>query len=127
MESISNNVYLRKSRLTWYDTGKGWRTESLESFGKKWSGAVLLAEADEHSGEIDYRQNRAKERLQLARPVLLVVGGLLLLAFGLLRVAAYATPAVWGLVFTKLLGTVASLLLLTSQFDRQNPLVARLC
>jgi ABC-type bacteriocin/lantibiotic exporter with double-glycine peptidase domain len=102
--------------LTWFDTAKGWRTESLDSFGKRWSGAVLLAETNENSGEEEYQQNRAKERLQTARQFLLVAGGLLLFTFGLLRVATYATPAVWGLALTKLLGTVTSLLLLNVNY-----------
>lgn len=118
---------VRSDGLTWFDMGQGWRTESLAEFGKRWSGAVLLAEASEKSGQTDYSQNRTKERLQTARQVLLVAGGILLLTLSLYRVADYATPAVWELVLTKILGTVASLLLLVSLFDRQNPMVTRLC
>lgn len=115
---------VEKGQITWYNPTDGQHTASLDDFGKQWNGVVLLAEATDKSGEIEFTKQRKRERLQTARTGLLITGAIALLALGFYQADSLLTV---GLLLTKLLGTMVSILLLIRQFDNQNPLLNRLC
>jgi len=116
-----------------YTNGKG-KTASmpLEDFLEKWSGVVLLAEAEEHTGEKNYKANVWKERATALFSL-----GLLALPF-ILGIFAIANSAlfgisehyIWGfslLIFLKAFGVVVSVFLLWYEIDKSNPLLQRIC
>ena len=115
---------VEKGQITWYDPSDGRHTTSLDDFDKQWNGIVLLAEATEQSGEADFANHHKQERLHTARTALLIAGAIILLTLGLYQANA---ALLTGLILTKALGTIISVLLLIRQFDSQNPLVNRLC
>jgi uncharacterized membrane protein len=116
-----------KDFLTYIDTKRGTVREKTADFTKKWTKVVLLAETDEQSGEADYEKNHQTERLTTARQLLIGVAAVILFGFGLWRVAPTATILFWGLLLTKLLGTLTTGLLLVHQINSQNALVNRIC
>jgi len=116
-----------------YTNGKG-KTASmpLDNFLKVWSGVVLLAEAEEHAGEENYKANVWK-----GWATTLFSLGLLALPF-ILSIFAIANNAlfgisehnVWGfslLILLKAFGVVVSVLLLWHEIDKNNPLLQRIC
>ncbi|WP_460913375.1 cysteine peptidase family C39 domain-containing protein [Spirosoma areae] len=118
---------LQGDTITYTDSGVGRKTESLIDFEKKWSGVVLLAEADEQSGETDYTTKRIQERLDEAKQPFLLIGALVTSLFVLLSVAQDLTAPDWLLIVTKATGLILSGLLVAKQLGSKNALTDRLC
>ncbi|WP_019990225.1 vitamin K epoxide reductase family protein [Rudanella lutea] len=117
-------------RVEWLDTQRGWQTDSLTDFSRKWNGVILLIEPDESSGEANYQQKKREAALQNAR-LPMVIGGLILCLIcmgGLfLPQAVFNNGPLWGLLLTKLTGIVVTTLLLWSTIDADNSLLRSLC
>lgn len=52
---------LEDEHIRYIDPSEGRVREPFEEFGEKWTGVLILAEADETSGEKDYETARKKE------------------------------------------------------------------
>ncbi|MES2652237.1 MAG: cysteine peptidase family C39 domain-containing protein [Bacteroidota bacterium] len=96
-----------------------------KDFVQRWSGVVLLAEADEDSGEPGYKQNIWKDRLTLAKTPLLII--LLITLLGLTLDYNSLTLGYSLLLLINLVGLGISTLLLINSVDANNPLVQNLC
>lgn len=94
-------------------------------FLKKWSGTWLYADADEASGEANYKSSDLKEKLDNARTPLLI----LLAILAVLINVNYQTlaPSYALMLFFKLTGLSTGILLLIQSIDASNPLVQNLC
>lgn len=99
---------------------------SLTDFIRDWSGVVLLAEADEQSGERDYAQKRRQELLSMARLPLIIAGFLGVILVLLINWNFYSWQAI-ALLFAYTAGLLLSLLLLIPQLDGANSLIKDIC
>ena len=104
----------------------------LDDFLKAWSGVVLLAEAEEHAGEKDYKTNVWKERATMLFSLGLLALPFVLGVFAITNNALFGVCEhnIWGfsiLVFLKAFGVVVSVLLLWHEIDKSNPLLQRIC
>ena len=118
---------LSGNRITYTDSHAGRQTKPIDEFEKSWSGVVLLAEANEQSGETDYAQNRPKEIRENLRGPFLLAGTLLIVLVVILSVGRDLTATDWLLLFTKTTGLILSGLLLAKHLGSRNALTDRLC
>ena len=118
---------LTTDAVDWYDTGKGWQSESLADFKTHWTGIALLIETNEQSGEPQYAHNRRREVAQQVRVLLMLTG--LAFCIGLLIYSVWttATAPMLGLLLLKGLGTLVSGLLIAYSLDATNPALQKLC
>ncbi len=104
-------------------TKKG--TLSLEEFLKRWSGIALHAEANDQSGESNYKANRFNDFLQsLKAPVALLI------FFGLVYFGFTSFTYSWQFIAIgsiKIFGVATSILLLIQSINASNPFVKNLC
>lgn len=113
--------------ITYTDSADGNQTESLTDFERRWSGVVLLAEADERSGEPDYAKKRPAEVRENLRGPFVLTGLLFVLIVAILNVAPNLSGLEWLLLLTKTTGLVLSGLLVAKQLGGKNALTDRLC
>ncbi len=118
---------LQGDKITYTDNSKGRNTETVTEFEQKWSGVVLLAEADEQSGEADYAPKRKQEFLTELRGPFLLSGVTLLTLIALLSVAKTLNATDWLLLLSKSMGLALSILLVAKQLGSKNALTDRLC
>ena len=124
LHEISDN------RIKYIDTAKGWINESIDEFVKKWTGILLMSEANERSGEKSYAHNRQNEKLaKLRLPFLVSLSMVLLVLSVAVGVNSHLVAiAQWfPLFFIKFAGLVLSVFLLIQTIDSQNPLVNKIC
>lgn len=96
-----------------------------EEFLKRWSGIVLFAEADESSGEKNYKQNRLKYFFQNAA---LPIAVILLLSIFSIAISQQAFSVGYvAICIVKLLGLSVSILLLIQSINANNPFIKNLC
>jgi len=103
---------------------------TTENFQKIYSGTVLLAEADEQSGEADYAAKLKRQKIEQLRQPVVFGGALLLLVTYLLFQTSFIqtlTLSVALLTVFKTAGLITSVLLLIQSIDANNPLVQKLC
>jgi len=116
-----------------YTNGKGkTKSMSLDDFLKTWSGVVLLAEAEEHAGEKNYKANVWKERTTALFSLGLLALPFILGVFAITNSALFGISKdyIWGfslLILLKAFGVVVSVLLLWYEIDKSNPLLQRIC
>ena len=118
---------LQGDKITYTDNSKGRNTETVTEFEQKWSGVVLLAEADEQSGEADYQTNRRREVLAGLRRPFVLISALLILLLAIGSAALNFIGTDWLLLVTKATGLALSGLLVAKQLGHQNALTNRLC
>jgi uncharacterized membrane protein len=109
-------------RITYHDTEKGWRTESVEKFVPQWSGVVLLMEAKENAGDPRYDEHRKQERLGTWRKYAGMGLGVLVTAGTLLFLQSWYGALLW---VTFLTGAVVSGLIVASELG--SNFTAALC
>ncbi|MGV8137953.1 MAG: vitamin K epoxide reductase family protein [Mangrovibacterium sp.] len=105
--------------------------ELFETFAVKLSGAVILMEADSHSGERQYRDNRQNEVLNRMLLPLGITTILLLLFFNLFlnsggSIFQFQTMG-WALAITKLAGITACIFLILKELKIANKLTQKIC
>jgi uncharacterized membrane protein len=105
---------VEKNHVTYLDMNKGWRTESLDNFNARWTGAVLMADASDGSGDPDYKIKNRQETLALLKvPVLLLLAAVLTVS-----AAALSQSLVLSLVLLLMLtGVVLTVILASSAFQ----------
>ena len=118
---------LTGDRITYTDSERGRVIEPLAEFEKQWTGVVLLAEADDQSGEPDYARNRPAEIRENLRGPLVLAGTMLIAFLVMLSVAQHLTAPDWLLLLTKSAGLLLSGLLVAKQLGSKNALTNRLC
>ena len=127
-------VYIDKienGSITYYSGKKNNHTEDFEKFSEKLSGAVVVFEANEKSGEKDYTRKRQNEILNIS---LLPFSLLAVLFFALLSYFSNSSAYLhqpdltfWALVVTKLIGLTASIFLIMHELKIHNPLADKIC
>lgn len=117
-----------ENKVSWLDTQKGWLKTRKYDFLKFWQGITLLAETSSKSGERDYHQKRKNEILnQLRTPLALTLFTLLISIFSAKFIFYSFTPLFPALIFLKVMGMIASSLLLVKSIGSINGLVNKLC
>ncbi|UKJ07501.1 cysteine peptidase family C39 domain-containing protein [Solitalea lacus] len=122
---------LDAAHVTWQDPESAkWKTVSIDEFNEKSTSIVLLAEPLEQAGEKDYK-NAYKEQLVKSIAPTLLLTLFFVASFGLVINSIYAngTNALFAiLLFTsKLIGVIITSLLLWYEFDKNNPLLQKIC
>lgn len=118
---------LNSDNITYLDSLKGRVKLKVTEFEEQWSGAILLAECDEQSGEVKYNLLRTQEKInQLLYPAILT---LVLLFFTpiLITILTYFTIQDYLLLTTKSFGLFTSVLLVEKMFGIENSLTNKLC
>lgn len=118
---------LTDDRITYIDPEQGYITSSLTGFANLWTGAALLVNATETSGEPGYHAKRKNKQVKNIRlPVAITILSALTIlsligAFGLYTLSILAIGAL------KILGISLSVLLLLHYFSGDSPFIQRLC
>lgn len=98
---------------------------STKDFLLNWSGNILLAEANDESGEPEYLENKRNDISKIAKfPLLFII-----LIMGIILALDYTSltiPYVL-LLIVNLIGVGVTILLLIINIDTNNPLVQNLC
>ena len=105
--------------------------ELFEVFAGKLSGAVILMEADSHSGERQYRDNRQNEVLNRMLLPLRITTILLLLFINLFLNSGgsifQSQTMRWALAITKLAGITTCIFLILKELKIANKLTQKIC
>lgn len=99
-------------------------TEPRETFLQKWSGVVFIAEANEASGEKDYKAKYQKEQLENFRGPLIMAGFVVLTGVGMFQSPDLSSTLLLGF---KAVGVILSALLLSVQYGKTNDFTDSLC
>lgn len=119
----SNNVV--------YKIGLGDKTlnKTIKEFLQEWSGVILLAEANEYSGEKNYKQSRKKEIFQSSKLPFVIAIVLAFAAFS--TIYQYNHSKVFTayslLLLLNLAGCAVCGLLLWYEVDKSNPVLKQIC
>ncbi len=114
---------IENGMIQYVDPEEGQIIELLQEFEKKWSGVVLLVQADEKSGEPGYKQKRKIELFNQAGSML----SLLLGAALVLYPAFLLPPSLLPLYAIKVMGGILAVMLLLKQFGNTNLAVSSFC
>ena len=120
------------NNISYVDGNNQQHTQPMETFLKLWSGVVLLTDENKNSGEIAYKANRTKERVQDAFTLGLFLFPFFLCMLVIINVFTMNIPQhhFWGLSLTfilKAIGVVVSGLLLWHEVDKSNPILKQVC
>lgn len=100
-------------------------TIATSVFLAQWTENILVAEANELSGEINYHKNFKDAKIKIAIYGLIPIGILASLFIPYLNGSLTLIPTLYLLV--KLIGLIASVLLLWYDIDKGNPLLKQIC
>lgn len=117
LEKIGNRM------LQYIDPEIGVVTESVTEFDKKWTGVLLLVQANEESGEENYKEKRRREVFKEASAYL----SLGLLAFLFLLPFLFLSWSSLPFYLLKVVGALFSFALLQKQFGGTNATVKAFC
>lgn len=119
------------STIEWLHTQRGWQTDTYNDFVHIWTGVALLAEPNDTSGEQDYVNNRRREIVASLRIPFIVSAILLCLGVVLWNLLQKfpldSNLSYYGLLATKLLGTIVSGMLVWYGIDSQNSFLQKVC
>ena len=122
---------IENGQITYFASEGKEITEDFEKFAEKLSGAVVVLDAGNDSGEKEYSQIRQNEILNKS---LLPLGGFTILALATLGVAINTGSSLfqynyifWGLVCTKTIGLTASVFLVLHELKVHTPLTDKIC
>ena len=122
---------IKESKITYYDSYKTKRETGFDDFIKKCSGAVILLNPDEKSGEKDYRKKWQNEVINVAVLPLIAFTFCVLLLLVFIDFPGSIVERNTGLygiiILTKITGIVLSLLLVLHEFEIRSPLTDKLC
>jgi hypothetical protein len=127
-------IAIKNNYITFKDNNGGGKIIKLPigDFITNWSGVVLLAEINDHSGEERYKENRRKELIQLLKiPALLLLAALAITLNSLLlyKIGILNSNLIYytSIAVLKLIGIVITSLLLWYEVDKANPLLKQIC
>jgi uncharacterized membrane protein len=122
---------INKGRITYYESYNAKRETKLEDFIKRCSGAVILLNPDEISGENDYRKKWQSEFISnavLPLTILAFILYLILVLFNSVASGDLLFDKINGLLFlTKAIGITLSVLLILHEFEVHLSLTDKLC
>lgn len=107
-----------------------WKLLAQSDFLKKFSGVVLLGEADGNSGEINYEKNRIKERREsLSNQFSIYLFPSLVIIMSFYAWWSYGSQALFpiGYIVLALVGTIVGFLLFIYEIDKHNPTLQKVC
>jgi uncharacterized membrane protein len=117
--------------VEWLHTQRGWQSDSYIDFVHKWTGVALLIEPNATSGEREYAQNRRRELIDSLRIPFIVSAVLVCLGvvlWSLLQKFPFTSHLpYYGLLATKLAGTIVSGMLVWYSIDSQNSFLQKVC
>ncbi|MFZ2907497.1 MAG: cysteine peptidase family C39 domain-containing protein [Cyclobacteriaceae bacterium] len=117
-----------KDQIFYIDSVEGLILESLEDFKSKWTGAVLLAEKSENSGEKNYTQKRRLEIAGKAKTICLLSLCALFLITPIMVVFNSSFFFTWLiLLIIKSVGLALCIVLLFKQLGLNNTFVNKVC
>lgn len=131
-DSLAIVSAIDKYTITWYGPEKRrWERVSISMFEQRWpSGIVLLADAEDATGEKDYALHRKEERrLNLAQNAAFLALPVTVLVTAAIALFSNGMAALLPVVFLllTLTGTVLSGLLLWYDLDQYNPVLQKIC
>jgi len=104
--------------------------EDIQTFSETLSGAVIVFQQTEHSGQEDFSSSRQNEILDSLIVPFSITGALLLLAGIATSGWKIDLTSFWklsALLFTKVFGLIVSLLLVLHELKVRNPFVDKIC
>lgn len=114
---------ITETSISYFDSDSGLVTEAIGEFSSRWTGAALLVEATEKSGESNFVEKRKVQRQQVV--LRQIAGGisfcLLMLPFALLPVE------LWVYIIVKVGGLLTCVLLFQRQFHMSNKWASSVC
>jgi len=103
-------------------------SKPLTSFIKDFTGFVLLAQANETSGQSGYHEAKRKETIQQLKVPLVILTGIILIAFAVSnQFASSSFLSYIVLLILKFSGLLVSCLLLWYETDKTNAALQRIC
>ncbi|MGN6196015.1 MAG: vitamin K epoxide reductase family protein [Ginsengibacter sp.] len=105
-------------------------SKPISDFLKEFAGVVLLAEASEISGDLNFEAKKKNETLQLVKIYMLIaVAGLIVISTIINNAALYPqfTVPYSFLLLLKVCGIVSTVLLLWYEVDKANPALQKIC
>jgi uncharacterized membrane protein len=114
---------LENDLLHYVDPEVGQVTESIEDFGNKWTGVVLLIEANEKSKEDGYEEIRKLEIVSRNSLYIVWFVSFLFLSAAVL----FLSPFVWPYYFLKIAGGTLCFVLFQKQLGITNKALAKFC
>lgn len=118
-----------EKQLTISDHNQNNYKMAIGEFKAHYSDALLIAEAEDQSGEADYKKNRRKEKADNLRTPFVILG-LVLIVCGLLTNTHYFetfTLSIGWLTLCKIAGVAVTVILLIQSIDHNNPFIQKLC
>ena len=120
-----------ENHVEWLHTNKGWQLDNKIDFVQRWSGATLLIEPDEDSGEHDYEEKRRKERVTGLRLPFIIVALCVCLGIVLVNIESNLPFALnigfYELLLIKVVGIIVSCSLVGYSINTQNGFLRRVC
>lgn len=121
---------IHNGSVSYISDNKKDKTVSREEFLTNFENIILVAEADEESGEKDFAKTRQKEITKRNQKNYLIgAGALLLLISSLLFLTARSVPILPAslILLLKMAGLAVSILLLVYDIDKSNAFVKSIC
>jgi uncharacterized membrane protein len=122
---------IEDNTIEWWHNQAGIRRESIAEFSQKWRGVTLLVQPNEGSGEVSFAKKRRKEIIDFLRVpfALLVVLGLISFSvFNILQTIPFVSNwQFYALLFSKLAGTIISMMLVWYSIDANNSFLRSVC
>jgi uncharacterized membrane protein len=116
----SNTISYRESTLKYVH-------DSWNNFNLKWSGVILIAEANQQSGEYKFKENHLNVVLAKVRKIFLYSTYVILLSFLFYCFSKCFFITDWGLLSLKTIGFTLSILLVLKQLGSSNGVIDSLC
>lgn len=121
---------IKNGQVVYFLSGHKKIEEDFEKFSKKLSGAVVVMEASESSGEKEYRQIHQNEILNKALLPLSIITLFAIAIFNFVSGSGAFSSLqfiFWGLLATKILGLTASVFLVLHELKVHTPLADKIC
>ncbi len=120
---------IRNDKVFYLDAKNKTKTKNLSEFRQQFSGVVLLAEANENSGEADFKKAKQKQRIQQLKIPAFITIGLLLIAADIINspINNLFATAFSFLLILKFAGALVTVLLLWYDADKANPTLQKIC
>ncbi|MFH0843830.1 MAG: vitamin K epoxide reductase family protein [Bacteroidota bacterium] len=122
---------IQENKVTYYDSYKTKRETGFDEFIKKCSGAVILLNPDENSGEKDYRKKWQNEVISRAVIPLVALASVVFLLLVFPDFSGSGVERFKGiyeiLLLTKVIGIVLSILLVLHEFEIRSRFTDKLC
>ncbi len=97
----------------------------IDDFKKTWTGIVLIAETQKESGDTLYTKHQMQNIARSCFPVILTIGTIIICINA--STGHFKTTDNLILLFTSLIGLLASTILLWHEVDNNNPMINRMC